>query len=403
MSLEWFTVILTTLWGACVGSFLNVVIYRLPAGISVVSPPSRCPGCGTKLAAYDNVPVLGWLWLRGRCRTCNMKISVQYPLVELATAVLFGGLTYAYYFTDLRPAFAGSGIAATWPVLAVHLTLIACMVAATMIDAKLYIIPLSLPWLASLVAVVGLPLAVGLQWIPAELVRLADAREAWEQLVPAASWHATFSAIGGAIGLAVAVVLLRLKVLPLSFAEEVELPEGADPDDPNLILVHPHPRREVSKELLFVALPLLGCIAGWVTAGLWLSAETDGAQLAFNSIKWTVALKTLGGVLLGYLVGGWIVWATRILGTLGFGKEAMGLGDVHLMAAVGAVIGWRDVILAFFIAPFFGILAAILMAGLAALVKGKVRVIPYGPYLCAASVVVMVWRTPIWDAIFLRP
>ena len=392
MSLEWFTLILVSLWGACVGSFLNVVIYRLPAGISVVSPPSRCPGCGTKLAAYDNVPVLGWLWLGGRCRTCKMKISVQYPLVELATAVLFGGLTYAYYFTGLRPAFAGSGVAATWPVLAVHLTLIACMVAATMIDAKLYIIPLSLPWLASAVAVVGLPLAVGLGWVPTELVRLADARQAWEQLLPAAAGPAALSAIGGSIGLALAVLLLRLKVLPLSFADEVELPADADPDDPNLILAHPHPRREVGKEILFLILPVGGAVLGYVLS------QMRGPGVGFGE-TW----QTLGGVLLGYLVGGGIVWATRILGTLGFGKEAMGLGDVHLMAAVGAVIGWRDVILAFFIAPFFGILAAVLMAGVAALVKGKVRVIPYGPYLCAASVVVMVWRTPIWDAIFLRP
>ena len=392
MSLEWFTLMLVSLWGACVGSFLNVVIYRLPAGISVVSPPSRCPGCGTKLAAYDNVPVLGWLWLGGRCRTCKMKISVQYPLVELATAVLFGGLTYAYYFTGLRPAFAGSGVAATWPVLAVHLVLIACMVAATMIDAKLYIIPLSLPWLASAVAVVGLPLAVGLGWVPTELVRLADARQAWEQLVPAAAGPAALSAIGATIGLALAVLLLRLKVLPLSFADEVELPADADPDDPNLILAHPHPRREVGKEVLFLILPVGGAVLGYVLS------QMRGPEGGFGE-TW----QTLGGVLLGYLVGGGIVWATRILGTLGFGKEAMGLGDVHLMAAVGAVIGWRDVILAFFIAPFFGILAAVLMAGVAALVKGKVRVIPYGPYLCAASVVVMVWRTPIWDAIFLRP
>ncbi|MEO1237351.1 MAG: prepilin peptidase, partial [Planctomycetota bacterium] len=87
MSIEVWALILLTVWGACVGSFLNVVVYRLPAGLSVVSPPSRCPGCERKLAAYDNVPVLGWLWLRGRCRWCKMKISVQYPLVEAATAL----------------------------------------------------------------------------------------------------------------------------------------------------------------------------------------------------------------------------------------------------------------------------------------------------------------------------
>lgn len=75
--------------GACVGSFLNVVVYRLPEGLSLVSPPSRCPHCLTRLKPYDNVPVLGWLWLRGGCRYCNKPISTRYPLVEAATGILF--------------------------------------------------------------------------------------------------------------------------------------------------------------------------------------------------------------------------------------------------------------------------------------------------------------------------
>ena len=75
--------------GACIGSFLNVVIYRLPLGQSLVSPPSRCPQCGSRLKWYDNVPILGWLWLAGRCRQCKKPISIQYPLVELVTALLF--------------------------------------------------------------------------------------------------------------------------------------------------------------------------------------------------------------------------------------------------------------------------------------------------------------------------
>jgi leader peptidase (prepilin peptidase)/N-methyltransferase len=75
--------------GSAVGSFLNVVIYRVPAGLSVLFPPSRCPHCLRKLKAYDNVPVLGWLWLKGRCRFCKSPIAVRYPLVEAATGLLF--------------------------------------------------------------------------------------------------------------------------------------------------------------------------------------------------------------------------------------------------------------------------------------------------------------------------
>lgn len=391
MPIEVFTLILLTVWGACVGSFLNVVIYRVPAGLSVVSPPSRCPGCEKKLAAYDNVPVLGWLWLKGKCRFCKMQISVQYPLVEAATALLFFALTYVYYFTELREVFRGPGVGETWAVLAVHLVLLSCMIAATMIDAKLYIIPLSLTWIASAVAILVLPGSVAMGWVPPE--GLAVGRS-YDMLIPVTDQIGL--AIGGTAGLIVAIVLLRMNILPLSFAEEVPLPEGADPDDPNLILVHPHPRREIGKELLFLIFPVVGAAIGFFidqsTHALGNSAEIEVVRSPF----WQV----VGGVLLGYLAGGGIVWATRVLGTLGFGKEAMGLGDVHLMAAVGAVIGWRDTTLAFFIAPFFGIIAAVVTAGLAALVKGKVRVIPYGPYLCGATLVVMIWRQPILDAIF---
>jgi leader peptidase (prepilin peptidase) / N-methyltransferase len=75
--------------GLLIGSFLNVVVHRVPAGLSVVSPGSACPACGDPVRPLDNVPVLSWLALRGRCRSCAVPISARYPLVELATAVLF--------------------------------------------------------------------------------------------------------------------------------------------------------------------------------------------------------------------------------------------------------------------------------------------------------------------------
>jgi leader peptidase (prepilin peptidase) / N-methyltransferase len=81
--------LLIFLFGASVGSFLNVVIYRVPAGLSILHPPSRCPQCLRPLKAYDNVPVLGWLWLKGRCRFCKTRIAMRYPLVEAATGLLF--------------------------------------------------------------------------------------------------------------------------------------------------------------------------------------------------------------------------------------------------------------------------------------------------------------------------
>lgn len=75
--------------GTAVGSFLNVVVYRLPEGLSLLYPPSRCPKCEMRLKPYDNVPVFGWLWLRGKCRNCKLPIAMRYALVEFATGCLF--------------------------------------------------------------------------------------------------------------------------------------------------------------------------------------------------------------------------------------------------------------------------------------------------------------------------
>lgn len=88
MSLATSLSIITFIFGAVVGSFLNVCIYRLPLNQSVVSPGSRCMGCGKSIRWYDNIPVLGWLFLKGRCRSCGASFSVRYPLVELLNAIL---------------------------------------------------------------------------------------------------------------------------------------------------------------------------------------------------------------------------------------------------------------------------------------------------------------------------
>jgi leader peptidase (prepilin peptidase)/N-methyltransferase len=114
------------LLGLLVGSFLNVVIYRVPRRESVVHPRSRCPSCDTQLTALDNVPVLSWLVLRARCRTCREPISVRYPLVELATAVLFG--------------LAGLKFGADW-ALPAFLLFFAVLLAVSMIDLEHYIVP----------------------------------------------------------------------------------------------------------------------------------------------------------------------------------------------------------------------------------------------------------------------
>ena len=87
------------LFGIVIGSFLNVCIARIPAGLSIVSPGSRCPRCEAPIKAYDNIPVLGWLLLRGKCRNCHLPISPMYPIVEFLTGVLFVVTYYTFGIT----------------------------------------------------------------------------------------------------------------------------------------------------------------------------------------------------------------------------------------------------------------------------------------------------------------
>jgi leader peptidase (prepilin peptidase)/N-methyltransferase len=121
---------LVGLVGLAVGSFLNVVVWRVPRGESVVSPPSACPRCGTPIRARDNVPVLSWLLLRGRCRDCRAPIARRYPLVEAGTGLLFVAVTL------------GTGLEApgVW-LLPAYLYLAAISVALTLIDLDTHTLP----------------------------------------------------------------------------------------------------------------------------------------------------------------------------------------------------------------------------------------------------------------------
>jgi leader peptidase (prepilin peptidase) / N-methyltransferase len=114
------------IFGAVVGSFLNVCICRIPQGDSIVSPPSHCPACGCRIPFYDNIPLVSWLLLRGKCRACRAPISSQYPLVELITALLT-----LFLFMRFGPTF---------PFVVLFLFCTA-MVVITFIDLEHYIIP----------------------------------------------------------------------------------------------------------------------------------------------------------------------------------------------------------------------------------------------------------------------
>ncbi len=166
------------LLGAALGSFLNVCIYRWPNDESVVRPPSRCPGCGTPVRWRDNVPVVGYLLLRGRCRACGVGLSVQYPLVEATVALIWAGLAASL---GPHPEVVRGGLFLTI-LLGIALT-----------DARTYIIPdqFSLGGMVLGVALSPLPggvdvvqslagaaLGFGLLWLVAVLGRLVFRKDA---------------------------------------------------------------------------------------------------------------------------------------------------------------------------------------------------------------------------------
>lgn len=150
--------------GALIGSFLNVVIHRVPAGQSVVHPPSGCPTCGERIRPADNIPVISWLLLRGRCRNCSAGISARYPLIEAGTALAFAGIA-AWMLSPLSPApvvveAAGSlGVVAAVLLSIAYLWLGAVSIALIAIDLETHRLPnvLVLPGYAIALLGLGIP------------------------------------------------------------------------------------------------------------------------------------------------------------------------------------------------------------------------------------------------------
>lgn len=136
MDMDTLTPVFAFVFGLVLGSFLNVCIHRMPTGSSIVHPPSSCPSCGEKIRFYDNIPLLSYLVLRGRCRSCGASIPLRYPVVELATGLLSTALILRY----------GPGVP-----YALHLAFVSALIIVTFIDLQHQIIPdaISLPGIAA--------------------------------------------------------------------------------------------------------------------------------------------------------------------------------------------------------------------------------------------------------------
>ena len=446
-------------FGACVGSFLNVVVWRMPRGESLVSPASRCPSCGTSLAWYDNIPVFGWLMLRGRCRYCAQPVSFRYPSVEFITGALFVFYYWVFFILHTGPCIPHTvpGIAGLpphlahrhletiqqqWPIFGLYMFLIASLLAASLIDAELFIIPVQIPWLC---AVVGLFVHALIDHpnLPGNV--MIGRGSLWAPL-----------AAGSGLGLLISMTLFLLGKLPPSFPDgepelevdkemraeaEADMPQTPgllarlvdayrgqptpaqlklmqahrhDPDNTGTdgagrdgspsrpsshadqppmppVMTRQQIRAEIRKEINFLLPPL----AGGLLLTLLVRFVPQARVLCYQFLEYHW-LSGLLGSLLGAMIGAFLIWFARILGTLLLGRVAMGLGDVHLMFGVGAIIGAGPSAVAFFLAPFAG-----LAVGLYSLITRNRREMPYGPYLSLATAAVLVVYCPI--ANYLRP
>ena len=409
--------------GACVGSFLNVVVWRLPRvegvdGEGVLKgfyrsyralsyPPSHCPKCDKPLPWYDNVPVFGWIKLGGKCRFCKEPISPRYPIVEAITGGIFVLYYVLFFFAQIGPCASGTmlGVPRDLWMYFLYVALLAALLAASLIDAELFIIPLEIPYF---MAVVGL--------IVHAIFDHPGRPGALNVTIPTTGVPAIGASLaaGGFMGLAVSLILFSRGIIPLSFPEgepilEVDRPEleeemrrhaaeakreGKELDYESKLPPPYTPkqiRAEIRKEIMFLFPPMAGAV-------LWLVLTLKVAIIGhwWAGVLHHDWLTGLLGSILGALVGAWLVWIVRILGTLAFGRVAMGLGDVHLMLGVGAVIGAGPVVVAFFLAPFFGILLAVYKL----IIRSK-QELPYGPYLSLGTAAVMLFYCPIAD--YFRP
>jgi len=246
--------------GACIASFLNVVIWRVPRGESIVSPPSHCPKCGASIKWWQNVPILSWLALRGKCANCRAPISPRYIIVEAIGGCLF--LAAFFRYNPVSP-YVWAPMAAA---LLVAWIWIALMIVGTFIDFD-------------------------------------------HQLLP------DFVTVGGMV--------------------------------------------------LGVCYGALKC---------WF---------AYSACGWSPSvLSPLVFSLLGLALGFGLLWTIRFLGSKAFGREAMGMGDVFLMGAVGALFGPVSVLVTLILSSLFGSIVGVALILLSKTKIGRFTAIPYGPYIC---------------------
>jgi leader peptidase (prepilin peptidase) / N-methyltransferase len=327
-------------FGCIVGSFLNVCIYRMPLDLSVVSPPSHCPHCKYSIPFYLNVPLLTWLSLRGKCKNCGAPISPRYFIVELLTGLAFLACWLAY------------GHSSPWMAL-VYCLFLAGLIAATFIDFEHFIIPDEITLGG---AVVGFAISFFLPQLHA---------------VKTLGQGMGRAAIGIAVGGGIVYAVLRLGKL-LFGRQKIKLPGETKIVFTETALCLPD--KEIPYEEIFYR----------KSDTVVLEARTvELIDRGYRDVKLSLSPHRL---LIGEeeLNPEAVPHLEAVCSELVLPREAMGLGDVKFMAAIGAFIGWQGAVFSLMASSVIGSAVGIILI-LARKREWSSRM-PYGPYIALAAV-----------------
>lgn len=357
------------IFGLIIGSFLNVVIHRVPREESIVMPSSHCPACGAPVRAFDNIPLLSFALLGGRCRQCRARIALIYPLVELLTGVIFLLIVFK--------------TGPQWEAL-LEMWFATTMIALIFIDWRHQLLPNVIIYPALVLALAAVTLRAG--WgeplhYAFDLSIIFTAAE-----TEFSSWRAAI--IGGTVLALAAPCLglldqLDLRLYDRYFVAETDEPEAgnvAAPDEVDEEAAEQRYRRAIYATMII---------------GLLLGAAWAAAVLIFapsNPQPFERAYSGLLRAVVGALLGGAPMWWIRAVYFVVRRREGMGLGDVKLMALIGAFLGWQGTLSVLLFGSIIG--AAISVVVMWRNRTGGQTALPFGTCLGLTALLVLLFSTP---------
>jgi leader peptidase (prepilin peptidase)/N-methyltransferase len=341
-------------FGCIVGSFLNVCIYRMPLDLSVVSPPSHCPHCKYSIPFYLNVPLLTWLWLRGRCKNCGALISPRYFIVELLTGLMF------------LICWLNFGHQSAW-LAAVYAVFLAGLITATFIDFEHFIIP-------DEITLGGAVLGLAISFF---LPRLHDATSNGLGMVR--------SLVGIAVGAGIVYAILRLGKLMFGRQRMKLAPDSTVVFSETSLCL---PDQEIPYEEFFYR----------KTDTIFLQART--AELVDRGYKDVTVRLSPTALKIGdeKINPEDVLHFEAVCSEIIVPREAMGLGDVKFMAAIGAFIGWQGALFSLMASSVIGAAVGMLLIALGK--REWSSRMPYGPYIALAAVLWLFGGKHLFHALY---